>query len=80
MNAELADVKYADQLVQMSDGELKQETKEKIYSSAFWNRQNHESHSQVDACMNEWLRREGNNSTYKKLHEEVVNEYSRKFV
>jgi len=68
---------YKSKLATMTNEELENETKEKIWSSTFWNRANDESHYQVDACYAEWIKRDGNDSTYKKLHQEVKKEYSR---
>lgn len=69
---------YKEKIAQMTTDELKEETKEKIWSSAFWRWQYHESHEQLDACCDEWLKRDGNYSTYKLLHKEVMKEYTGK--
>jgi hypothetical protein len=69
---------YNNKIRNMKNEDLKEETKEKIWSSAFWNRTpNHESHKQVDACYSEWVSRDGNNQTYRKLHKEVRKEFTR---
>ena len=67
---------YKEEISKMNNDELKVETKEKIWSSTFWVRVSHESHSQVDACYAEWNKRDGNSSTYKRLHQEVRKEFS----
>jgi len=67
---------YKEEISKMGNEELKVETKEKIWSSAYWNGVNHESHSQLDACYAEWVKRDGNYSTYAKLFQEVREEFS----
>ncbi|MEK4025447.1 hypothetical protein [Sporosarcina sp. FSL W7-1283] len=67
---------YQEKIIKMSVQELRSETKDKIGESSFWSRENHESHSQVDACYAEWVKREGDDSTYKRLHQEVRKEYT----
>ena len=62
---------YECKLAQMSNDELSMETMDKIWSSAFFNHINDDSHDQVDKCYKEWIMRDGNASTYKKLHERV---------
>jgi hypothetical protein len=68
---------YKKNLSTMTNLELQKETKDRIWASVFWNQQIHESHEQVSACYAEWISRDGDSSTYKKLHKEVKVEYTR---
>lgn len=69
------DNSYLDTISKMTNKELAEETKDKIWSSTFHVRQNDESHTQLDICYEEWIKRDGNASNYQKLHSDVKKEY-----
>lgn len=65
-------MEYVDKIVDMTDEDLYEETKRKIWLSAYANNNpRSDYHWQVDACYDEWVKR-GNKAGYKKAYDEVV--------
>lgn len=64
---------YLEKLAKMTYEELMCETKDKIWLSAYANNNpKSDYHWQVDACYDEWLRRDGNAENYEKAYNEVL--------
>jgi hypothetical protein len=69
---------YLKKLAQMTKEELFKETKDKIWLSAYANNNpRSDFHWQVDACYDEWVKRDGNPQNYEKAYNELYNEFFR---
>lgn len=62
---------YREKIAKMNHEELTIETKDKIHAAAFWNNVAHQAHNEASACYAEWTKRDGNDSTYKKIHQDT---------
>lgn len=74
-NAPTRKTAYAEKLMAMNDRELFQETKDKVWLSAYASNNPHSCfHWQCDYTYKEWVRRHGNGDQYDKAHKAVVRE------